>query len=500
MSNWPSWINTEDHIGSQYPFYSTNNRNPNFSLNFNEILLDNTMDDYELDLQSIIDILMRGYIIGDKTLVKSIKRAPWLSRYNEKLNKWDYFDLPPHDKKLIDPKIAAVTLKELLYEEILNYIADAKRVGILLSGGMDSRILAGLLKETQINKEFSGDVVVYNWGVSDSRDVWYAKRIAEEYNWDYKHFPLNSDVLKQNFYLVQKVGAEVFPYNLHAMNAVGNDTDSDIVLAGSYGDTLGRAEYNGTPLKEVPPIVHRNANKLGLLKQKLVQDFYGEIKRESMSYRDSVDKHKREEYQYRETEYQRNHSRRYLTTAMSIIAMRKPLYQIFTSPKVVQYLWGLDLSIRSDILYSHILPLLPGEISLIPWARTGMIFGSNEEINVDNGRPSSHQYGDWLRNELRSFIESELDLNLIANIGIFNEKSLDRIYKLWPKSYAGNLNKLDATISWLTAFSIFLKNNNVSNQKVYKYSTKDKINSITVSTKIQGYTMIKEKLKNGRKR
>lgn len=485
MSSWPKWITTQDHIGSQYPYYSTKNEVPNFNLNFKEIITQNKNSSLELDLQSVIEILMRSYIIGDKTLIKSIKRAPWLGEYSEHSNSWLYFDLPKHDNKKMDLKKAAIKLKEIVYEETLNFIGSARNVGILLSGGMDSRILAGVLKEIQINKDFKGNIIVYNWGTVDSRDVWYAREIAEKYEWEYKHFPLNPEVLQESFYLVQKVGAEIIPYNLHAMNAVAKDNDSEIILAGSYGDTLGRAEYNGIPLRNVPPIVFENANKLGLLKEQLVQNYYEDMKKDATSYRDTVDKYHREEYQYRETEYQRHHTRRYLTTAMSIIAMEKPLFQLFTSPEAVEFLWGLDLSIRSNSLYEHILPLLPGGISQIPWARTGRVFGGTEKMSADKGKASSHQYGEWLRNDLRSFIDKELDFHSLMSLGIFNEKSLDKIYKFWPKSSTNSINKLDSTISWLTAFSIFLRENNVSNDEKYEYKFKDRVNSIIITPKIQ---------------
>ncbi|MYL40669.1 asparagine synthase-related protein [Virgibacillus salexigens] len=495
MSNWPIWLTTQEYIGSQYPYYSMDNEEPFFSLNFNEVLKNSPIRKPELELQSVIEILMRSYVIGDKTLIKSIKRAPWLAKYNELLAEWEYFEVPPHDKKIIDPKEAAIKLKEIVYEEILDYIGDAKRVGILLSGGMDSRILAGVLRETQINKDFNGDIIVYNWGVNDSRDVWYAKRIANIFHWDYKHFPLDPDTLKENFHLVHKVGAEIIPYNLHAMNAVAKDTDTDIILAGSYGDTLGRAEYNGTSLSNAPPVVFKNANKLGLLNEELVQEYYEKMKKDSMSYRNSIDKHNREEYQYRETEYQRNHARRYLTTAMSIIAMEKPLFQLFTSPKVVRFLWGLDLSIRSDILYENILPLLPGEISDIPWARTGKVFGSEENVSEDNGRPSSHHYGTWLRNDLRSFIEKELDFDLLMDLGIFNEKSLIKIYKMWPKATTNSVNKIDSTISWLTVFSMFLKKYHINTYVNYENSFKDRLNALIIPPKIRGYQTLRSKLR-----
>jgi len=491
MANWPNWITTQDHIGSQYPFYTNHNKKPLFDLNFTNIITEAKISAPTLEVQSVIEILMRSYIIGDKTLIKGIKRTPWLADFNYESNDWNYFDIPPHSNKVLSPQEAAKVFIELLYEEILSFIGSNKKVGILLSGGMDSRILAGILRKTQINKDFNGEVIAYNWGIAKSRDVWYAKNIAEKFNWNYKYYPLDPDVLRTNFYLVQKVGAETMPYNLHAMDAVAKDKASDIVLAGSYGDTLGRAEYNGTPLKKAPPIVFENTNKLGLLKEQLVADYNENIKRDSISYRKLIDKYTREEFQYRETEYQRHHSRRYLSTAMSIIGMEKPLYQLFTSPKVVKFLWGLDLSLRSDTLYKFMLPLLPEEINEIPWARTGKKFGSKSNKVADKGVPASHEYGTWLRNDLQSFINEQLDFNLLVNLGIFNEKSLEEIYKVWPKTNVPGITKLDTIVSWLTVFSMFIKKYNVKYQSNYKDVFKDKINTFVVPTKMQAYLILK---------
>src|SRR5699024_2511897 len=158
MINWPEWINTQSHIGSQYPYYSVDELQPSFSLNFEEIIKRIPKQERELDIQAVIEILMRRYIIGHKTLIKSVNRAPWLAEYDDKSNGWSYFEIPPHGNKLVDPKEAAITLKDLLYEEVLTFIGSARRVGILLSGGMDSRILAGILRETQFKKDFNGDV------------------------------------------------------------------------------------------------------------------------------------------------------------------------------------------------------------------------------------------------------------------------------------------------------------------------------------------------------
>lgn len=495
MTNWPEWITTQDHIGSQYPFYSTFKEQPYFSLNFEEVYKDTNIQEPVLEVQSVIELLMRGYILGDKTLIKGIERAPWLAEYNENSNDWNYFDLPPHGEKKMDIKDAALKLKNIIYKETLDFIGNSKKVGILLSGGMDSRILAGILKEIQKNNDFTGEVIVYNWGIDDSRDVIYSKKIAAKYNWLYKHFPLNSEILKNNFYLVQKLGVETNPYNLHAMDAISNDKDSQIVLAGSYGDTLGRAKYDGKPLEKASPIVLKNPNSLGILKAKLINDYYLKIKKESISYRGTITNNNRKEFEFREIEYQRNHSRRYLSAAMSLIAMKKPLYQMLTSPKAVEFLWSLDISLRTDKLYETLLPMLPGEIGQIPWAQNGQRFMSDVNHTVDYGKPSYHEYGLWLRNDLKNFINEQLDFNSLYQLGIFNEKSLNKVYKLWPEFNGVGVNKLDKTISWLTVFSMFIKKHNLKHKSEYNYNIKDSINNLVVTPKIQLYKTLKNNSK-----
>lgn len=498
MNNtWPKWINTQGHIGSQYPYYFLKNNNMLFNLEFDEIFKELDIDKPKLDVQSVAEILMRSFIIGDKTLVKGIRRSPWMAEYNFKSTSWDHYEIPPHNNLIMDEVEAAKKFKSLIYEETLNYIGTSKKVGILLSGGLDSRILAGVLREIELNNDFNGKIIVYNWGLSDSRDVWYAKKIADLFQWDYKHFPIDAETLKRNFYLVQKVGAETNPFNLHAMEDVSLDQDSEIILAGSYGDNLGRAIYNGRNIKNASPIVYSNANKLGLLKESVINDFYSKMEEESVSYRNTYDKHSREEYQYRETEYHRHQSRRYLTTAMSIIAMKKPLYQMLTSPKVTSFIWSLDLSIRTDVLYENILPMLPEKINEIPWANTGKVFGekSEDDSKVDDGRKSYHKYGYWLRNDLRSFIDQELDINLLSNLGIFNDKALKKLYKEWTLSTGDGPNKLDTMISWLTAISMFIKKYDIENDFVYKKSTKDTLNSLLIGPKIKAYNFARNIIK-----
>src|SRR5690606_42104683 len=103
-----------------------------------------------------------------------------------------------------------------LISEASGYIEGAARIGILLSGGMDSRVVAGVLRELQLQSGNKFDVVVLTWGDSKSRDVVYSERISKQFGWDLINFPISAATLEKNIHLAGSVGAEVSPLHFHA--------------------------------------------------------------------------------------------------------------------------------------------------------------------------------------------------------------------------------------------------------------------------------------------
>src|SRR5690606_37656538 len=98
------------------------------------------------------------------------------------------------------PEKIAVKFHDLLLSELRKYIGTKKSIGILLSGGMDSRILAGLLQEIrqESGSNTNFDVVALTWGLPSSRDVVYAAKIAKGYNWEWKHFEVGVEQMEEN--------------------------------------------------------------------------------------------------------------------------------------------------------------------------------------------------------------------------------------------------------------------------------------------------------------
>src|SRR5690606_25871175 len=105
-------------------------------------------------------------------------------------------------------------------------------------------IVASVLRQLQLSGQYTGAVTALTWGLEASRDVQYAARITELYQWNFKHFNLTADMLLHNIEVTAAMGAEFSPVHLHAMPQIAGLDGLDCILAGSYGDSIGRGEYS----------------------------------------------------------------------------------------------------------------------------------------------------------------------------------------------------------------------------------------------------------------
>jgi len=211
-------------------------------------------------------------------------------------------------------------------------------VGLLLSGGLDSRIVAGIVRQLQIEDEID-DVTAFTWGVEDCRDVYYAREITEKFNWNFRHFPLNAELLRENIRHAGELGAEFSPLHLHALPEIRDQANVDVILAGSYGNSIGRAEYSGNHVTDLYKMVPHRLNKFGVLRNNVVSTHRETVHGDAYKYRTRINRSKT--YQFREIEQQLHYMRRLLQPCMTHVAEQVPLYQLFTAPDVVELMWGL---------------------------------------------------------------------------------------------------------------------------------------------------------------
>lgn len=411
-----------------------------------------------IDPSAVLGVLMKNYALSTRTLVQGIERTPWMARPDGS-GGWQQADLPQHGSVQLAPEAIAAQMKQRLQSEALRFLEGKAKIGILLSGGMDSRIVAAIVRQLQEDGSYAGDVVALTWGLEDTRDVIYAQRIADRFGWEFRHFPLNAEVLRKNIVIAADRGAKYSPVHLHAMDAVSQTQGLDGLLAGSYGDSIGRGEYSGRRINELPHILDKHLNHFAFMLRSVEKCALAVIKDDLAADRARFPD--RSEMAYREIEMQMHYMRRQLNACMETIDDRIPLYQMFGAQEVFGFMWSLNPACRTDANYEQLLKLLPGNLLDIPWARTGAWYNQSSAAPEDDFSKLNNRYGEWLRNDLREFVLDEIGCGALQSLGIFNEQSLAMWSRHWPKSNSPKADRLDEKMAWLASLSQFVKKYNI---------------------------------------
>lgn len=449
-----------DHLGSYYPYCILKNGDLCRYSRFEDVF-SNLTDEPEIDPVAIIEILCKNYMLGDRTIIKGILRSPWMARPCEGDTTWEYCELPEHGLNEKPVSKIADELFLLLRKEVQTYVKNQKKIGLLLSGGMDSRIVAGvlydLISKDDVNIE---SVTAFTWGEPESRDVVYAEQIARLFNWRWKHYHISAEDLWNNFRIAGERGCEYTGFHLHAIPQIAAEANIDIMLAGSYGDSIGRGEYSGRHLTKLKPITDgiNSRNSAFLIKENLFRKF-------SKSWNDDVSRYhelfpREKLYQQNELDYQLHYMRRMLSPCLEVINERTPARQVFTSPHVFSYIWSIHARLRNDDIYKFLLTKLPANLGRIPWARNGLIFGTSMGPK-DSFIGKHHNYPHFVQQDLIDRIEQRLLNHEGIKESIFNLYSVKQLIKLVRKKPGYNLDLLEK-LSWLLSFTYFVDRFDVS--------------------------------------
>ncbi|MEZ4854418.1 asparagine synthase-related protein [Flavobacterium sp.] len=321
-------------LGFFNPYYVKINGNLKIETEFSNIL------DYSermLDINSVSQILKFGFTLGDRTLISDIYKTPWMAKPNKSNSGWSFFDVPNHKEQLLSKDYIYSELYCRLQNELSNYITGKSNVGILLTGGMDSRVVAAVLSKLQSEKCFANiNVYAFTWGTLDSRDVIYAKKIAQLYNWKWQHLEIDVDQVRENIEYTINTGCEFSPIHLHAMPKILENKYLDCVLAGSFGDSIGRGEYSGVKVKNLKPFENKINKSTILFNSKIYNSVLTDCLKDIKYYHEKFPQTKN--YQQLEQDYQLHYMRKMLNPCMNVINKEIPVYQMFSSPEVFGFM------------------------------------------------------------------------------------------------------------------------------------------------------------------
>ncbi len=256
-----------------------------------------------VDKRSVEEFLGAGFVLGDGTLYKEIKRlqAGQCFVCYGKTIKVDFYYKHLHGKYL--DKTGSEHFNDLnkismnVFKRVTE-IAAGRQLVIPLSGGYDSRYIVTMLKK--LNYE---NIICYTYGRKESYEVERSKNVAEKLNFQWFFVEYNEKTWKE--YLTASEELESISFNYSALPHIQDfmaikelmdrkiiDEDS-IVVPGYCGDLLGgsyvpkeivRNERFDTSMERLPEYIYRN--HLYLRKQEInnssenaiVEHIEGEIK------------------------------------------------------------------------------------------------------------------------------------------------------------------------------------------------------------------------------
>jgi asparagine synthase (glutamine-hydrolysing) len=406
-------------------------------------------DTLTIDNVSIASIISFGQTSQNRTLFKEIKRLPWLA---QALEDGSYLlEKPPkHDFLFASTNTLANLLFQKLCAEAREVIKLYRKIYILTTGGLDSRIIVGIFRHLHKEGETFEKPICLTWGLENSRDVYYGKQVAKVSDLEWYHMSLDpQSVIKNIENCGHTLGLIHSPEMLHSMLSLSDLPKDSIVIAGSFGDSIGRGEFSNVHLLQL--IQKTPTNTYNLIENRAF-----DIAKIGLD-KDLQEIHMREgpNLQYVQCEYwmQGYRMRNGLCHALSVINSYSRVYQMFTAPEVYSFMWSLHPSIRGNETYFQLLKEYFPSLASIPWARTNKPLVGKTSVN--GLKEHYHDYTIWSGADLNSYLDTLVDPEWFHSTGVFDANSIRKLSTLVrvSKIRVGRLNDIWL---WLAGFRYYI--------------------------------------------
>lgn len=403
----------------QKPFYRTQNR---WFSSFPEALKA-TSPPLAIDTVSLLSYLSFNSPGLGRTNVKQIQRRPWLSSIT---NSGDTVSdpIPPHDFYWLPYQEIAAKLKEMIYREVLA-ACRGKQVYCLLSGGLDSRIVALTVSRLHHEEQLQGIPTGITWGLENSRDVVYGRQVAKALGFRWIHLPIGPEHLLENLsFGARELGGLVSPLHWHCIPWFAQLQKEAVVLAGTWGGTIGRGEYLGSSLLEEKHL------KLNNFEGILLPEVYAETKSKLITDSQQLYQRigQRPVYAQREIENQAFYISSGVGLILSWIGVHCTLYQIYTSAEICSFIWSLHPLKRNVNIYRALLEQIGEKVKSIPWSHTNRTV-SGGKAGDPNLSQMYHRYAEWISGPLSKTLHERLDFNWFSQTRIFNTAIIKNMAK-----------------------------------------------------------------------
>lgn len=231
-----------DKYGLRQLFCYYNKNYVLFSTQIFPLLVDRNID-RELDLDSMSEFFEFGSQLGNKTLLKNIKILSGANtiRYENSqfiFNQyWNFHYERLYDTNKLLKKVN--TVFDSVIDTNINNVVTPKNIGLLLSGGLDSRLVLGAVTK---------QVKTFTFGSDNCNEMKISKKVAKKTGVKNEQFILEPEsFLKWGNLGIKLTGGKILFYhffNLQIIDKMQNDS-IDILLHGfGLGELLGGQELD----------------------------------------------------------------------------------------------------------------------------------------------------------------------------------------------------------------------------------------------------------------
>ena len=200
----------------------------------------------EWNKDSILEYFTYSFILGNKTFFKRIEVLPpasfqIINKEGKKMIK--YYVLKRRDREKFNLNSLISEFSTVMLNSVKKRMEDKKKIGILLSGGLDSRLLAGFAKQIALNNNIN--LISFTFGTKGGWQEKIAKKVAKRLKIENIFLPIPIDMISNYAEeVVYKGDGLIRIRDAHFISLLGEiQSQVDIILTGLFcselfGETL----------------------------------------------------------------------------------------------------------------------------------------------------------------------------------------------------------------------------------------------------------------------
>lgn len=228
-----------DRLGLYPLYYSLHNGSLLFASGVRSLLVDRSLP-RSIDKTAIAQFLTFDHLLDDRTLLEAVRLMPQaslLTYADGKVKIRRYWEINyPQNYPLRSEQDYMDEFSALIRQAVARQTTGELPAGILLSGGLDSRMLLAYLTGEYRDKPLRS----FTWGIPGCDDARYAREVAQKAGSEHHFFELKPDwLLAKAEQAVRITDGMANLINLHAFATLDEEAElANVIYKGFLGDAM----------------------------------------------------------------------------------------------------------------------------------------------------------------------------------------------------------------------------------------------------------------------